>query len=276
MVRSSEATVSERMPARIKIRRGAALDMPHTMLLYDDPQKMVLGDLIARRNTLKVIYDFELNMGGGHVRGYFVPLDESEAVKRSFYALMDSREEKSNLLFAAGDGNHTLAAAKAYWDEKKEDLSYDERQTSPFRFALAEAVNIYDDAVTFYPVYRFVRVADKDKFFSRLESYTGAFIERDRIVRFEGFYDVPAMLRKLDAYADAYTGVHGGSLDFVYGEEELRSLVQQTDDAIGFILNGIDKTTFFRRIEREGSFPQKTFSLGRATEKRYYLECREL
>lgn len=281
-VTATEATVSDRIPIRIKTKRGACLDMPHLMLLYDDPENYVLNDVIEDRESLEVLYDFDLNMNGGHVKGYFIPADTSEEIRSRFYSLIDEktlREKYSSdepLLFAVGDGNHSLAAAKAYWEEKKENMTYEEKLDSPARFVLAEAVNIYSPAISFNPIYRFVRVSDKEKFFSRLESYTRSFNRENSIVRFVGYYDVTEVIRRLDSYAKAYVDVNGGSIDFIHGEEELKRLVETYSDGIGFILNAIDKASFFRHIVEFGNLPQKTFSMGRGEEKRYYLECKEV
>lgn len=282
LITATEATVSDRIPVRIKTKRGACLDMPHLMLLYDDPQNSVLNDVIENRENLEVLYDFDLNMNGGHVKGYFIPADMSEEIRKKFYSLIDEkilREKYATdepLLFAVGDGNHAIAAAKAYWEEKKENMSYEEKFDSQARFVLAEAVNLYSPALSFNPIYRFVRVSDKDKFFSRLESYTHSFKTENSIVRFVGYYDVAEVIRRLDSYARAYVDVNGGSIDFIHEEEELNRLVETHSDGIGFILNGIDKASFFKQIIANGSFPQKTFSVGRREEKRYYLECKEI
>lgn len=280
LVRATEETVEDRIPSRVKARRGAALELPHAMLLYNDKQNAVLGDVIASKNSFETLYDFELNMDGGRVKGYYIPYEKSLEIRERFYDLvgrkaLDSRIKTDALLFAVGDGNHSLAAAKDYWEEKKEYLN-DEKKSNVAKYALVEVVNLYDKALTFQPIYRFIHVTNREKFLYTLESYTTSYNRDGGIVSFAGHYDIPDMIRKLDNYAKAYIEVNGGSLDFIYGEEELRRLVANTPESVGVILNPIDKSNFFDYIKKEGSLPQKAFSMGKGPEKRYYLECKEI
>ncbi len=280
LIRATEETVSDRVPARINVRRGAAIEIPHAMLLYDDKQNAVLGDVVASRDSFETLYDFELNMDGGRVKGYYIPYEKSLEIRERFYDLvgrnaLDSRMKTNALLFAVGDGNHSLVAAKEYWEEKKEYLA-DEKISAVAEYALVEVVNIYDKSLAFGPIYRFIHVTNREKFLYTLESYTTSYNREGGIVSFTGHYDIPDMIRKLDNYAKAYIEVNGGSLDFIYGEEELRRLVADTPESVGVIFNAIDKSNFFDFIKKEGTLPQKTFSMGKGPEKRYYLECKEI
>ena len=166
LIRSTEATILERIPPRVKIRENAPVELPHVMLLYDDAENSVLKKV--KRG--EVLYDFELNMGGGHVKGAYI--DNSEEVKNAFYALCGDKNG-DKMLFAVGDGNHSLATAKTCWEEIKKTLSKSEAQTHPARFALVEAVNIYDSALTFEPIHRLVKTDKADKFIDGLKTAGG-------------------------------------------------------------------------------------------------------
>ena len=155
-IRATEATILERIPPRLKIRERAELEFPHIMLLYDDPCDLALGDL-KRRSDLQKLYDFELNMGGGHVSGFFVP--DYEEVIAGF-----ERLKKDGLLFMVGDGNHSLATAKALWEKIKLELPKSEREGHPARYALCEAVNLYDEGIRFEAIHRLVKGVDAEKF----------------------------------------------------------------------------------------------------------------
>ena len=159
-IRATEGTIIERIPPRVQIRRHASLELPHIMLLIDDRDKSVIEPLFENRDKLELLYDTDLNMGGGHIRGYKV--ENVDEVKQKLYALLDesAQTEKygkvTNFLFAVGDGNHSLATAKAHWDEIKGDISADVWADQPARYALVEVENLHDDAIKFEPIHRVV------------------------------------------------------------------------------------------------------------------------
>ena len=159
-IKATEATIVERIPPRLKIRESASIEFPHVMLLYDDREDSVLGALKARRDSLEKLYDFDLNMGGGHIKGYFVPESDARSAAQAFSALAD----EDGVVFMVGDGNHSLATAKASWEKIKAGLSEEEQKDHPARFALAEAVNIYDDGIFFEAIHRVVKGVDPEKF----------------------------------------------------------------------------------------------------------------
>ena len=166
LIRSTEGTIEERIPPRLKIRKDAEVEFPHVMVLFDDEKREILEDLYARRDDFKKVYDFDLNMGGGHVEGYFI--SDFESVIKSFENVLDpdrlvkkyGKEDK--FMFAVGDGNHSLATAKAHWNNIKKTLKEDELDNHPAKYALCEIVNIYDEGIYFEPIYRFVSGVDKE------------------------------------------------------------------------------------------------------------------
>lgn len=268
-VRSTEATILERIPPRVHIRKNAPIELPHIMLLYDDIKNSVLKSV--KRG--KVLYDFDLNMNGGHIKGTFV--DNAAEVADSFYALVGGKRDP--LLFAVGDGNHSLAAAKTCWEELKASLTYEEQQTHPARFALCEAVNIYDPALEFQPIHRLVKTAEVKNFIDGLNfegsgkaciSYGGTTKE----IAFDS--DVPRGIRQLDGYIADFIRAYGGEVDYIHGREELIEFTKQ--GGAGVILPAIEKSGFFGLIERGGNLPRKTFSMGDGEEKRYYIEAKKI
>ncbi len=266
LVRSTEATVLDRLPPRVAARSGAALELPHAMLLYDDAHGSVLS--AVRRG--EVLYDFDLNMGGGHVKGTFV--DNSGEVKSLFGGLC----RKGGMLFAVGDGNHSIAAAKLCWEEIKKGLSPNERLSHPARYALCEAVNIYDEALTFHPIHRLVKTGSCDEFVSgwKLCGEAGAeLVFRGGRVRVPFPQDVPAGIRALDGYISEFIAAHGGEADYIHGREELERL---SPAGVGILVPQIQKQQLFPLVESGGNLPQKTFSLGEGSEKRYYIEAKRI
>lgn len=267
-VRSTEATILERIPPRVKIRRGAPLELPHVMLLYNDAENRVLKSV--KRG--KTVYDFDLNMDGGKIKGTFV--DNSEEVKASLLSLTDGAKDK--LLFAVGDGNHSLATAKTCWDELKASLSEEEKVNHPARFALCEAVNIYDPALNFEPIHRLVKTEKGKKFADGLSlgGSRSAYVVIDGVKTEIPFPEnIPDGIRKLDAYISAFIAENGGEVDYIHGEEELLSF---SHCGAGVLLPAISKDDFFDLIISGGNLPRKTFSMGEGNEKRYYVEAKRI
>lgn len=266
-VRSTEATILERIPPRVKIRSEAPVELPHIMLLYDDKKNSVLKSV--KRG--KVLYDFELNMGGGSVKGTYI--ENAEEVKRRFYALA----ENTNFLFAVGDGNHSLATAKTCWGNLKSTLSESEKKVHPARFALCEAVNIYDDALCFEPIHRLVKTRETEKFISGLKTCGGkkAYLlcggKRTEIPFLD---DVPEGIRRLDKYIKEFIAENGGEVDYIHGLDELEKFT--AEGGVGVALPAIVKDDFFSLIASGGNLPRKTFSMGEGNEKRYYIEAKKI
>ncbi|MGN1104234.1 MAG: DUF1015 domain-containing protein [Candidatus Coproplasma sp.] len=271
-IRSTEATILERIPPRVKIRENAPIELPHVMLLYNDKQNTVLSKV--KRG--EVLYDFDLNMGGGHAKGTFI--DNSEEIIDGFYSLMENTDygNGEKLLFAVGDGNHSLATAKTCWENIKKGLSAQEQQTHPARYALCEAVNIYDPALFFEPIHRLVKTDKAEEFIKGYKpqgdktAYTVVNGNKTKV----GFpADVPQGIRELDAYITQFIKDNGGEVDYIHGDEEVTDFSSM---GVGVILPAIGKDDFFRLIVTGGNLPRKTFSMGEGNEKRYYIEAKAI
>ena len=269
-IRASEATIVERIPPRLKIREGAPLEFPHIMLLYDDPRHTVRA--AAEKAAGETLYDFDLNMGGGHLRGRFA--SDTEPIVAAFTALV-----RGGMQFMVGDGNHSLATAKAAWDGLKEGLSAEERETHPARFALCEAVNLYDDGIYFEAIHRLVKGVDAEKFaknFPAVGEGAGALYLGGKKLPVRMAGRAAQAVADADAYIAAYLAEHGGSVDYVHEEAALAALTGEHADYVGVFLPKMDKSELFPQVLEHGSLPRKTFSMGESAEKRYYLEAKEI
>ena len=272
-IKATEATIVERIPPRLKIREGADVEFPHVMLLYNDREDSVLKDLKGALSSLEKLYDFELNMGGGHIRGYFVP--RAEEIAARFEALAD----EDGLVFMVGDGNHSLATAKAAWEKIKAGLTEEERQNHPARYALAEAVNLYDDGIRFEAIHRIVTGVDAKKFAAGFPVAA----EGDAFLAVQGEKarnplgkDAAAAVKLADGYISDYIAENGGEVDYIHGEEEILRLTRERADSVGILLPKMDKADLFGTVKRHGCLPRKTFSMGESAEKRYYIEGKEI
>ena len=283
LIRATEGTIEERIPPRLKIRKDADVEFPHVMVLFDDEKREITESLYEKRESLKKIYDFELNMGGGSIEGYF--FDDVDFVLNKFEGLLDAERlvkkygKEDNFLFAVGDGNHSLATAKTHWNNVKANLTEEEKKYHPARYALVELVNIYDEGIYFEPIYRYVFGVDKEKFLSGLSGVDGGnmrvYASGKESVQ-KGANDLPEGIRAVDKYVKEYISAFGGAVDYVHGESNLKKLVDDRDDAVGILFDKLDKSDLFKYVSKNGEFPRKTFSMGEGVEKRYYLEGRRI
>ena len=272
LIRSTEATILERIPPRVEIRKNAVIELPHVMLLFDDKQNAILGNI--KRG--KVLYDFTLNMGGGTVKGTEI-LNTQEVI--SEFEKLSKGDRYGNgqrIMFAVGDGNHSLATAKTCWENLKVNLTEEERATHPARFALVEAVNIYDNALTFEPIHRLVKTDKAEKFLNGLKTSGDGSAQvvvggKAQSIAFP--QDIPQGIRQLDEYITDFIANNGGEVDYIHGEEELKTFSSQ---GVGVLLPPIKKDDFFRLIVTGGNLPRKTFSMGEGNEKRYYIEAKKI
>lgn len=271
-VRATEGTVESRLPARVAVRRGASLEMPHIMVFLDDPENALIPSAAGG----ELLYDFELMQGGGRIRGSRVSGEPAERL----CAALDTPE--GAVRFAMGDGNHSLAAAKRCWEQIKPTLNETERCTHPARYALAELVNIHDEAVTFEPIHRVLLDTDPRGFLeeaaARLPRGAGQSVTILAGKR-EMTIDTGLPLGKLVALADElltdWAREHGGLPDYIHGDGEARAL-GQTAASLGLLLPRLEKSELFPYITEHGPYPKKSFSIGHARDKRYYLECRSI
>ena len=292
LIRPTEQTITDRLPPRLKIRRGAPVELTHIMILIDDPDRTVLEPLQADKAALRQVYDFDLMMNGGHLAGWAVDSAEKLAqVDRSLNALMDTKGEHP-LLLAVGDGNHSLATAKAYWNEIREGLSEAERENHPARFALCEIVNIHDEALLFEPIYRILTGTTRSAVMADWKAYAEAkgmslaadgSDHRFTVVSADGEETVAVLnpegaipCETIQKFLDSFLAKHPeAGIDFIHGEGSLRALAAKPE-TVGFLLPDIDKHSFFRDVEKLGVLPRKTFSMGEADEKRFYMEAKRI
>lgn len=293
-VRATEGTVLERIPPRVAVRRNAVLELPHVMLLIDDPNRTVIEPVCARAEELATAYDFDLMLDGGHVRGKWLDDAAKVGVENALTALVAPEQMQARygdstlapLLFAVGDGNHSLASAKEAYNEVKAQIGEEAAKNHPARYALVEIVNLHDDALSFQPIYRVVFGVDPQALLSELTSYAAAldgtmpaqnvtYIGKD--VGGELTFERPTRqltVGTLQDFLDAYVKAHPeAQVDYIHGEHSVRTLSDRPD-AIGFLFDGMGKDQLFRTVIYDGALPRKTFSMGHAEDKRYYLEAR--
>lgn len=307
LIRPTEGTIVERLPPRMDIRRGAPLELPHIMLLIDDPDRSIIEPLYAKMAELEELYNFGLMMGAGRVRGAFVSSDKDmDAIAKALEKIADAKAYKAKyasdhvLLFAVGDGNHSLATAKSVWEEIKKGLGEHEKADHPARFALVELVNIYDEGLPFHPIHRVLFKADEAGLFADIKAAGGlfeampwenavastdeessehrfAFVSEKQsgLVRFEkpkAKLAAGTIQEILDAHLKARPTT---VIDYIHGSDSLKMLAKKPGN-LGLYLPPIDKGSFFATVIKDGVMPRKTFSMGEAPEKRFYIEARKI
>lgn len=287
-IRPSEATVPERIPPRLRVRRGAALETSHVQLLFDDPSDSVFRLLESQEDSFGELYDFELPAGGGHVRGLAVPGATTlwQEVLDAFSALKAPTEYGYD--FLVGDGNHSLATAKAYWEELKSAGAGPEH---PARFTLVELINIHDPGLEFEPIHRLLQGVDSKHF---LDFLTGKLNElpqsgpvalaqiicgeQNHQLEIHHGDDLP--LNVLQAILDEYIGrFHPDNpqcLEYIHGEDEVRRMCRSHPEDVGILVPALPRSVLFPYVATHGATARKTFSLGHAADKRYYLELRDI
>ena len=285
-VRATEQTVSERIPPRMAVRRGAALELPHVLLLCDDERQEVIETLTRRKEQLKKLYDFDLMLGGGHLAGWLVDGEEKQALEARI-AAYEHRERKKHpdarLLYAVGDGNHSLATAKACFEELKAQHPDQDFSRHPARYALCELNNIHDPSQVFEPIHRIVKHCDTEKLLrdlsERFDTAEGTPVPwvsggKNGMLRIPEEGDL-LPLALLQRELDRWLTENDGELDYIHGDAALDAL-EHEQGSVGFRLPAIDKESLFPGILSGGVLPRKTFSMGEAEEKRYYLEARKI
>ena len=310
LIRATEGTIIERLPPRIKIREGAVLELPHILVLIDDPKKTVIEPLLNQKEKLRKLYDFELMLGSGELKGYLVDDQEIEAqIVRALQTLADPThfqekysvsEDSGVLLFAMGDGNHSLATAKAIWEKMKPIVGMDH----PSRYALVEIENVHDESLEFEPIHRVIFNSRRD-IKKDFISYFGDDIDFAKCTSLEEMvkiveshsdgeqivgmisetgvetihfkkpaYNLP--VGTLQAFLDKWMESGGAEeIDYVHGKDVVAKLGAKTGN-LGFYLPGMDKSDLFKTVILDGALPRKTFSMGEAKEKRFYMECRKI
>ena len=273
-IRATEHTVENRLPPRVKIRREALLEMPHIMLFLNDEADVVMQS--ARKAAGEVLYDFDLMGGGGHLRGRRISGETACGIAEQI------SKTGGAMRLAVGDGNHSLAAARECWLEKKQTLTPDQQMSDPARFALAELVNIHDHAVVFHPIHRVLLHTDPREWFSMAESELSDPNGREVVLLANGARrklrvggSIGEVIDRTERFCQAYRDAHGGGIDYIHGHEVTAALCD-APDCCGILLPQMEKTELFSSVEKTGPFPRKSFSIGLGSDKRYYLECRKL
>lgn len=276
LIRATEETVPERIPPRVEIRKDATLELPHIMLLIDDPDMTVIAPLDKKTEDEKPLYDFDLMLNGGHITGTALGEKAAAEMQKALGALIENSDDK--LLFAVGDGNHSLAAAKECYRINKSEKS---------RYALVEIVNIHDESLEFEPIYRVIFGADPERVIHDFTEFSGGDYNGTDAQEFTCVYGgrerkisvkpssklcVGTLQRFIDRYIKENPSL---KVDYIHGEKSLRLLAGKPD-TVGFIFDGMKKSELFDAVKQDGSLPRKTFSMGHANDKRFYLEARLL
>ena len=302
IIRATEGTIRERIPPRLRIRSRAPVDLPHVMMLVDDARHTVIEPMYARANKAEPVYDTELMLGGGHVRAWHVTdPGEIERMLLALDALLKASEAWSPgapMLFAVGDGNHSLAAAKANWENVKRSITKDAAGDHPARFALCEILNLYDEGIRMEPIHRLLFDVDTDKALSFLIGFyrdkgmkarllkPGETVSAGQALEYSA-QDGPGMMHiadprnsvvadTLQAGLDALLGAFPKArIDYIHGRDALQAL-SKAPGCLGFLLPQIRKDTLFSTVMKGGVLPRKAFSIGEADEKRYYMEGKRI
>lgn len=281
-IRATEATVLERIPPRQAIRAEAELEAPHIMILIDDPEGFVIPFAESLKEDDSLLYDFELMLGGGHARGYRISGDALERLTDCIAAYEESHA--GGVVYAMGDGNHSLAAAKAHYESLKATMG-DDALEHPARYALCEIVSLSEEALVFEPIYRVVQNCDTEDFLLYLRKFTKPGTDGQTVTMVVGeektdlsltnpdhALTVGSLQNLIDRYVESHPGV---KCDYIHDEESLLQLAKEKG-SVGFLFSGMDKSELFPYVTNHGTLPRKTFSMGEARSKRYYLEIRAI
>ena len=259
LIRATEKTIQERLPARVAIRSKAPLEMPHIMVLLDDRENRLMGALDQIAAGRAPFYDFSLMMDSGSLKGWFLQEESIFDAVAGILAQLKA-QSRAGMLYAMGDGNHSFAAAKEYWDTRKAGLTAAQRESHPARFGLVELVNLYDPALVFEPIHRLLIGVDPHA------------VQRD--LGFDA--KNPPPLQKLQPQLDGWLDQHPqAQLEYIHGAEDCRRL-GRAPDRLAIVWSKFDKESLFSDIARHGVLCRKSFSMGSAPDKRFYLECRKI
>ena len=288
-IRATEKTVVERIPPRMRVRKNAPLEFPHILMLADDHDKVLIEPITAQKDHLKKLYDCMLMEDGGHIAGWLVDGAEAQAFMDRLTAYTQHVDEKytglpgTPMVFAVGDGNHSLATAKACYEELKKAHSGEDLSQHPARYALVELENIHDAAQEFAPIHRVIVKTDAPALLKAVQDNLCAesgfpvewYMGKDHGTIYLDQSKGQLAVGILQSFLDQYLAQHDGETDYIHGDADLMELAAQ-DNAIGFLLPVMEKSQLFRGVIADGILPRKTFSMGHAREKRYYLEGRKI
>ena len=286
-IRATEKTVLERIPPRQRVRKDAAVELPHVLMLCDDDEKTLIEPIAAVRDTLPMLYDFDLMEQGGHITGWLVQGEVAAEFDKRFAAFAATVDRKyadlgGSVLLAVGDGNHSLATAKSCYEALKEANPGVDLSDHPARYSLVELENIHDSSLVFAPIHRIILETDAEKLLRDLSAVCADGGYRVQWVIGEKTGTVyldkargELAVAVLQEFLDKWLAENAGVIDYIHGDEEVKELAQK-ENAIGFLLPAMEKHQLFRGVISGGALPRKTFSMGHAREKRYYLEGRKI
>lgn len=286
-IRATEKTVLERIPPRQRVRKDAAVELPHVLMLCDDDEKTLIEPIAAVRDTLPMLYDFDLMEQGGHITGWLVQGEVAAEFDKRFAAFAATVDRKyadlgGSVLLAVGDGNHSLATAKSCYEALKEANPGVDLSGHPARYSLVELENIHDSSLVFAPIHRIILETDAEKLLRDLSAVCADGGYRVQWVIGEKTGTVyldkargELAVAVLQEFLDKWLAENAGIIDYIHGDEEVKALAQK-ENAIGFLLPAMEKHQLFRGVISGGALPRKTFSMGHAREKRYYLEGRKI
>ena len=296
LIRATEGTVLSRIPPRVAVRKNASVELPHVMVLADDPAGTVIEPLSEDKASLETLYDFDLMEHSGHLRGWLLDQERQGRVAEALRALADpaafnaryGTEALPVMLFAMGDGNHSLATAKACYERQKTLTPPEQWAALPARYALVELVNLHDGSLEFEPIHRVLfGVEPKVLLADLVAAYPGARegMGEGHVLRYvhadgTGAVTVPhpsaqLPVATLQTFLDRWLGAHAGRIDYIHGADVVRSLASQPGN-LGFLLPPMGKEALFPTVIHDGVLPRKTFSMGEAQDKRFYLEARRI
>lgn len=294
LIRATEKTVIERIPPRVKVRENASLELPHIMILIDDDKKEIIENLKNKVTSNDIVYDFDLMQNGGHIKGYKLNDNTMDEILNKLESLADEDNfkkkynitDKKVLLFAMGDGNHSLATAKACYENLKKKIGLEKALKSKARYALVELVNLHSTALEFEAIHRVLFNIDKEKLLNSLYNYykineEGNGQEFTLVVdnTLKTLYiENPKSniaVGSIQMFLDDYLKENKGKIDYIHGEETTKELSNKENN-IGFIFKPMKKEELFKTVIIDGALPRKTFSMGHAYDKRYYLESRKI
>ena len=294
LIRATEKTVIERIPPRLKVRENALLELPHIMILIDDEKKKIIENLKNEVTDNDVVYDFDLMENGGHIKGYKLNNDSMTKVEEGLEALCDKEyfekkynvKDKGILLFAMGDGNHSLATAKANYENLKKTMTPDEYLNHPSRYALVELVNLHSEALEFEPIHRVIFDTDVNKLIEELYKYydineegNGQYFELvTKDIDKKLYISNPKSnisVGSIQLFLDEYLKDNKGKLDYIHGDETTKNMGMEENN-VAILFEAMPKEELFRTVILDGALPRKTFSMGYSYDKRYYLEARKI
>lgn len=285
-IRATEDTLLERLPVRIEIRSKAEIELPHAIVLIDNPEKNIIEPIYARRNKLKRLYDFNLNMGGGNIKGYEV--DNSDSVIESIHELLNADVQKSRygsdmgILLAVGDGNHSIATAKLHWENIKKNLSKEEQLNHPAKYMLVELINLYGEGMDFKPIHRIVYNPDK----AFVDGLKGSLNGEGKIkIIYNGKEQIiPApkraslAIQAIQQYIDKQLSVNSNiEVEYIHNDDHLiEAIADFKGVSLGIVMPEFPRDELFNFVLKEGNLPKKAFSIGEPEHKRYYLEAKKI